>query len=168
MSLVNEFWQILESLGYSVSNRRAGAGMSSEELMQAVTDLKNAVPFGTVPKHSQTIRLIGKGRSRFLISAHESSSERGFWGLTPALLDGLSSQNLKWELVLLHGSSSAGFWLNPADIDRLIRNYYWSKTKNGDYRINAPKGVNQCRKFVTPLSLSQCLDNLAQRAAETK
>ena len=157
--MVQAFWRFLEALGYNVTNIRQG---SREYLLEELGSLESddETP-AFAPRCSKTARVVKKEGNQFLISAHGSSGERGFWGPTGDLLDHLKAQKKPWVMVLLHGSASAGYWLEPADVERLIGNRW--KQSQASYKINEPQDVPNCRRFVSERELVNCLNDFASR-----
>ena len=154
------FWSLLETLGYEITNLRQG---SKDFLLEELRSIGEDEAPASTPKGFQNVRTVRKRADKqFLIAAYGSSGENGWWKVTATLLGALKAQEKQWVIVLLHGHASAGNWLEPADVERLIGSR-WTKDSQDGYCINGQQDVPNCRRFVSDEELVICLDDFAMR-----
>jgi hypothetical protein len=169
MPLVEQFWLILEGAGYTVMNLRAGP-MAIESLELGLEFHNTSgkwLPF--VPHGSQTVRIVRKGSSWFFIYAHDSSTDTGLWGITENVFNQIKGQEIiNWVIVLLKESETEGWWVEPANVEQLVRRQDWTQKSNGDYILNYPKGVSGCLPFHSRSELLTLTDGFAVRSVLVK
>lgn len=84
------------------------------------------------------------------------SAGQGFWGLTKNLVDSLSESEQRWAVVLLVQSPDTGFLLPEFDVQHGCETR-WTLGRDGDYKLNAPKDVDQRNRFEC---VGECLERL--------
>src|SRR6266849_4900094 len=118
--IVKAFWSLLGTLGYEVTNLRQGG---KDFLLEELRSIGEYEAPASTPKGFQNVRAVKKKADKqFLIAAYGSSGEKGWWKVTATLLGALKAREKPWVIVLLHGHASAGYWLEPLDVERLIGN----------------------------------------------
>ena len=158
MQLVKKLWRILKDDGWIVLNDREGVLM---ELMS----LDYSKPLPTIPRGSQTARIVCKERSCFFIYAHESSTERGLWGFSGNVFNQIKGQEIiNWAMIFLKESETEGFWAEPANAGQLIRRQDWTVKSGGDYILNYPRGVSGCLPFHSRSELLNYVNDFGKRS----
>ena len=83
-----------------------------------------------------------------------SSTKKGFWGPDKNVIDALAKQTYPWALVLLHESSTCGYWFPAEKVLSCITRGEWRLGRDGySYKVNAPNQVTLGEKFITPMKL---------------
>ena len=146
MDIVDEFFQLLEQHGYEVfDDKIKGGGLEFESLERILSGVR------LTPKGSRKVRFIRSDTNNQFLYVLGSTSPKGFWGPDKNILDTLTKQTIPWALVLLHGSSTSGYWFPSATVLACVFKTEWRVGKDGySYKVNAPNQVVSGEKFITP------------------
>jgi hypothetical protein len=123
--LLEDFWQLLESLGFVVRDSRHWpdtAPSQAPQLDGLLMLLQSKIP----PKRSKNVRVILKAGSSALLYVL-SSEDQSFWGVSPSVFLKLAEHGITapWALILLDGSAQTGHWFDSTTVRELIRRQRW-------------------------------------------
>jgi hypothetical protein len=149
IDLVDEFFELLKQHGYEVFDDKVeGGGLNMESLERVLTGVQLA------PQRSKNVRFIRTPSGDQFLYVLKSTAPNGFWGPDRNVIDVLVKQIKPWALVLLHGSSTCGYWFPAATALSCISKTEWRLGADGyGYRVNAPNQVTRGEKFITPKKL---------------
>lgn len=146
MDIVDEFFELLKQHGYEVfDDKIKGGGLNLESVERILSGVQLA------PQGSKKVRFVrGENGGQFLYVL-KSTTLKGFWGPDKNVLNTLAGQTEPWALVLLHGSSTCGYWFPSATVLSCVSKAKWRLGKDGySYKVNAPNQVARGEKFITP------------------
>jgi hypothetical protein len=159
MDLVDEFFELFKQHGYEVFDDRAeGGGLNVESLERVLTGVQ------LTPQRSMNVRFIRTASGDQFLYVLKSTAPNGFWGPDKNVIDVLAKQTKSWALVLLHGSSTCGYWFPAATALSCTSKAEWRLGADGyGYRVNAPNQITRGEKFITP---NKALAFVAQQGTE--
>jgi len=163
MSLVDEFFGLLCKEGVEVFNdKTAGGGICREGLLMM---LKYDV--NPTPDRAKKVRVVrGSAGDQFLYVL-ESSTKRGFWGPDKNVINALAGQSEPWSLILLHESSTCGYWFPSVQVLTCTARGEWRIGGDGySYKVNAPNQVARGEKFITPKKLLRLIGHESVRPSQ--
>lgn len=162
MDLVEEFFELLRQQGFEVfDDKIKGGGLSFEAFERAsMSGVK------LTPQRSKNVRFIrGKSGDQFLYVLGSKPTKKGFWGPDKNVIDALAKQTQPWALILLHGSTTCGYWFPCETVLSCISRSNWRLGGAGySYKVNAPNQVELGEKFITPMKLFTLLAQLGVKA----
>lgn len=91
----------------------------------------------TQDRRSNLFKTRTQDGSKRLWYVKERSDDKGFWGLTPNILDFCRKSDLPWRAILLVGPSQRSYSLTPEAVEKNQNN--WSKSKDhrvGQYKVH--------------------------------
>jgi len=146
MDLAEEFFEMLRQHGYEVfDDKIKGSGLEMESLERVLMGVQ------LTPQSSKNVRFIRVDGGDQFLYVLMSTSPKGFWGPDKNVIDILAKQIKPWALVLLHGSSTCGYWFPSSTVLSCILKGEWRLGKDGySYKVNAPSQVTRGEKFITP------------------
>jgi hypothetical protein len=154
MDLVEELFALLGQQGLNVFDKRiTGGGLTLEAVERVLAGV------ALTPQRAKRVRFVrGRAGDQFLYVL-ESSSKKGFWGPDKNVIDALARQTNPWSLVLLHGSSTCGYWFPSAVVLSKAASDEWRLGKDGySYKVNAPNQVTLGERFITPKKIFTLID----------
>jgi hypothetical protein len=158
MSLVSEFFHLLEKNGFEVTAPKKKKTLSLEEVKQVLNKLESGEKLDAeVPNRAKNVRLVRQGKAEFFLYVKERDGEKGFWGVTERQIRQLDDQpaasRRPWALILLHQSPTCGIWFDAAQVRELAGSVWRLPEGQYDYKINAPHGIANGSSFSTESSL---------------
>lgn len=163
MDIVDEFFELLKQHDYEVfDDKIKGGGLNIESVEHVLSGVQLA------PQGSKKVRFVrGENGDQFLYVL-KSTTLKGFWGPDKNVLNTLARQTEPWALVLLHGSSTCGYWLPSATVSSCVSKAEWRLGKDEySYKVNAPNQVARAEKFITPNRAMAFIAQQARKATQT-